>query len=730
MKRSALYLLISSFSVSAFSTLETAQHPESRANAASSTQQGSTLLPQSTDAFSWLRDDSRQSEKVRHFLTEHNQQAARFLTKQTALQQQLLNEWQNNAPQKAEKPWLIRGDVKYRFETRDNSRVLVEQPIHQAAEDSKERIVFNLTQRAAQSDYYSLGSWLLSPNKRFIAVTEDVRGDRNYTVTVIDTHTQQTYALINHVSTELIWGDDNDTLYAIANEAGTYRPYQLVKTQLSAPQKVDVLLEETDPAWLLSSYQTSNKKYAIIQSNNHNTSQQQLLNTHTGELQTSLQKRTPGNEYYSDIQGQQILSLSNHQGRFGLYQGKLGSNIQSLAPLFTPEPQTEIKNWYVFEAGIALVLTQQGKDTLLVINNDGDETFRRPLSVNGKVAWLSNNGDAASNLVRIRSMSMTTPPRWSEFNIETGKERLLSQDSYPAIMPSNYTSTQITVSANGVSVPVSLAYRNDKVSPDSPVFLYGYGAYGTPMKPYFMPQVISLLDQGAIYAIAHVRGGGYLGDAWYQAGKGINKPNGIKDFLATAEVMQRYVPSRDTSRTSSYGASPAQAKTSVKRDILAIGGSAGGTLVAAAINAQPSLFRGAVLQAPFVDVINTMADPSLPLTQQEYQEWGNPAKASDRKVMETYSPYDNISAQAYPPMLVRIGLHDSQVPYWEGAKFVAKLQQQSTVNNPYLLTTDFNAGHQKNRRTAQAAQAMEYAFLLGLSEQALSSTDTHRSKQE
>ncbi|MGF1693289.1 prolyl oligopeptidase family serine peptidase [Photobacterium kagoshimensis] len=717
MKRSALFFLISSFPMCAFSTSEIAHHSESNSLERISAQLSSAVSQQQADAFSWLRDDTRQSEKIRQFLNKHNQQAAFFLTKQAALQQQLLNEWQTNAPKKAEKPWLVRGDVKYRFETRKGERVLVEQPITQDIAKTKERIVFNLTQRAAQSDFYSLGSWLLSPNKRFIAVTEDVRGDRNYAVTVIDTHTQQTYALINHVSTELIWGNDNDTLYVIANEAGTYRPYQLVKTQVSAPQKVDVLLEETDPAWLLSSYQTSNEKYAIIQSNNHDTSQQQLLDTQTGELHSSLQKRVSGNEYYSDISGEQIISLSNHQGHFGLYQGKLGASIQSFAPLFIPEPQTEIKNWHVFNAGVALVITQQGKDTLLVINHSGDETFRRPLSANGKVAWLSNNGDAASNLVRIRSMSMTTPPTWSEFNIETGKERLLSQDSYPSITPSNYTSTQITVNANGVNVPVSLAYRNDKVSPDSPVFLYGYGAYGTPMKPYFMPQVISLLDQGAIYAIAHVRGGGYLGDAWYQAGKGINKPNSIKDFLATAEVMQRYVPSRDSLSSSSHDASSAKSHTRVKRDILAIGGSAGGTLVAAAINAQPTLFRGAVLQAPFVDVINTMADPSLPLTQQEYQEWGNPAKASDRKVMETYSPYDNISAQAYPPMLVRVGLHDSQVPYWEGAKFVAKLQQQSTANNPYLLTTDFKAGHQKNRRTAQAAQAMEYAFLLNLSQQ-------------
>ncbi|WP_261858809.1 prolyl oligopeptidase family serine peptidase [Photobacterium sanguinicancri] len=721
MKRSALFFLFSSFSVCAFPTPETAHHSESNSNEAMSTQPNSASLPHSADTFSWLRDDSRQSKKVRQYLNEHNQQAELFLEQQTALQQQLLKEWQDNAPQKAEKPWLIRDDVKYRFETRDNARVLVEKPTNQASENSKERVVFNLTQRAAMSDYYSLGSWSLSPNKRFIAVTEDIRGDRNYAVTVIDTHTQKTYSLIQNVSTELIWGNDNDTLYVIANEAGTYRPYQLVKTQLSAPQKTDVLLEETDPAWLLSSYKTGNEKYAIVQSNNHNTSQQQLLDTHTGKLQASLQVRSSGNEYYSDIQGQQIISLSNHQGHFGLYQGKIGSNIQSLEPLFIPDPQTEIKNWYVFEAGIALVLTQQGKDTLLVINDHGDETFRRPLSSEGKVAWLSNNGDAASNLVRIRSMSMTTPPTWSEFNIATGKERLLSQDSYPTIEPSDYTSTQITVSANGVNVPVSLAYRNDKISPDSPVFLYGYGAYGTPMKPYFMPQVISLLDQGAIYAISHVRGGGYLGDAWYQAGKGINKPNSIKDFLATAEVMQRYVPSRDSLSSSSHDASPTKSQSTVKRDILAIGGSAGGTLVAAAINAQPTLFRGAVLQAPFVDVINTMADPSLPLTQQEYQEWGNPAKADERKVMETYSPYDNIRAQAYPPMLVRIGLHDSQVPYWEGAKFVAKLQQQSTVNNPYLLTTDFNAGHQKNRRTAQAAQAMEYAFLLDLNKRQASS---------
>ncbi|MDG2681915.1 prolyl oligopeptidase family serine peptidase, partial [Vibrio parahaemolyticus] len=255
-------------------------------------------------------------------------------------------------------------------------------------------------------------------------------------------------------------------------------------------------------------------------------------------------------------------------------------------------------------------------------------------------------------------------------------------------------SKRIFIKHDGVSVPVSLAYRKDKLHAQSPVMIYGYGAYGFTMKPYFMPQVISLLDQGVVYAIAHVRGGGYFGDEWHEQGRGARKANSIGDFVAAAKTLKTFERGN--------------------REVFAIGSSAGGTLVAGAVNRDPKLFSGVVLKVPFVDVVASMSDTSLPLTTQQYGEWGNPTKPEQLARMKAYDPILNIHKDAYPPMLVQVGLIDQRVPYWEGAKYLAKVSELSERTGPYLLQTDFNSGHQMDPRQAQEQQAKEYAFLLSL----------------
>jgi oligopeptidase B len=289
---------------------------------------------------------------------------------------------------------------------------------------------------------------------------------------------------------------------------------------------------------------------------------------------------------------------------------------------------------------------------------------------------------------------MIQPGLWERFNTLTATRESIGQDVYPNYQADMYVTQTLNIENDGHAVPVTLAYRKELLNKQNPVVLYGYGAYGVTMKPYFMPQTISLLDRGVIYAVAHVRGGGFKGEQWYLSGKGLNKANSISDFVAAARTLQNFQQG--------------------ERAILAMGSSAGGTLVAGALNEAPEVFAGASLKVPFVDVINSMSDETLPLTAQQYAEWGDPHQESELSVMKAYDPYYNLSKANYPPVLISVGLNDRRVPYWEGAKYQAKLQSLTTGSGPYLLSTNFSQGHSSDRRQSLSQQAFEYAFLLSL----------------
>nr|WP_284694925.1 prolyl oligopeptidase family serine peptidase [Photobacterium galatheae] len=649
----------------------------------------SALSQQTSDE--WLRDDSRQSARVLDFLRAENQQTAHTLAPQLPLEQALLTEWQSRQADIAERPWHLAGQYNYRFSHG--------QLLRQEAQSGLVTTVADLSKRSQDSDYYHLGSWQVSPDHRTLAITEDRRGDRNYSLTVIDLNNGQVKARLSEtVSTDLAWSQDSQSLYFVENESGTYRPFQVIRwSQTTAKQ--EKVFSEDNPAWLVSVYAATADQYLIIQSNNHNTSEQLLIDSNSGRRLTLIRPREAGIEYYADVRHGRLFLSSNLNGDFALYQTSFDqtdmARQMAWQPIWKPDQMQHIKNWLLFPEHIVLEVTAQHLSRLVVLNYQGTVLKDTVITPAGGVAWLSGNTNRYGQSVMIRRMSMTQPPQWQAFDLKQQTLKVVAEDRYPNLEPANYRTEQIQVRHNGVSVPVTLAYRADRLTQTSPVILYGYGAYGTPVRPYFMPQIISLLDRGAIYAIAHVRGGGYLGPDWYAQGKGVQKPHSFDDFLAVAEVMKAFGQGKN-------------------RPILALGGSAGGTLVAGALNRQPELFAGAVLQVPFVDVIATMSDPSLPLTRQEYAEWGDPSDPAQRAVMASYSPNDNISAQAYPPMLVTAGLYDTQVPYWEPARWVTRVRENSLNSGPYLLQTDLSGGHRQDARQSQQQQAREYAFLLRL----------------
>lgn len=645
-----------------------------------------------SDHYSWLRDDSRGASKVLDYLAEQNDKTQQYQDSIQSISESLEKKWQENRPDRAEKPWQEINGYEYAILENNGKKALLSREIGHI--DTTE--LLNLDERSTAHDYYQLAAWELDSTKTKLAIAEDITGSEQYQVSVVDLRTKKVTPIAQNVDSTLGWSRDSQSLFLIQLESKTSRPYALVQYSLNQSSPI-VVLRELDSSWLLSYYQTSDSQFVVVQANSENSSEQRLLDLGSGELTAPLLPREPGIEYYVDVSGSRLFINSNHErSQFAFYSVPLNqaSQVEQWNTLFEPADESRINNFYLFESGPVLISQSGATQSLHFFDSNNQYRLSQPLTEVGQVAWVSQVGDYASNKLHIRSMSLTQPAKWERLSTKTLKRTLFSQDHYSHYQKSEYQTEQITVNSDGKMIPVTLAYRKDKLTKKTPVFLYGYGAYGMTMKPYFMPQIISLLDEGVIYAIAHVRGGGFYGDSWYQAGKGINKENGIADFIATARTLRTY----------HQGA----------RSIYAMGGSAGGTIVAAALNQTPDWFDGAVLKVPFVDVVNSMSDSSLPLTAQQYGEWGNPNIEDELKVMKQYDPYLNLRKQDYPPILIQIGLNDRRVPYWEGAKYYAKLNELTTGHGPYLLSTSFTQGHSTDRRKSLSQQAFEYAFLLSL----------------
>lgn len=651
----------------------------------------SELSSGNDQSYEWLRDDSRSSKRVSEYLQQRNVESQRALLSLQPLADELAQEWLANRPQRAKQPWRIKSGNEFQISTYEGQRWLV---TRKEGEQSVRKLL-NLSQREAQHQYYDLGNWALSPDGQSIALAEDVMGDEQYQVSIVHLATGDSQLVATQSDTTLLWSSDNQNVYTVEKTQPDSRPAKLVKYALHSAESMEIY-HEPDSAWLVSAYLASDQQYAIIQGNSELATEQRILDLSTGELSKPLAMRIDGDEYYADIAGGELYINSNHLGKFALYKAKFNRHARleqsRWQQMYAPGQQSNLENFYLFQSGIALIEQFQGQKSIVLLNHQGKEQYREPLAEQGSVGWVSRVGDYESDVLRIRSMSMVQPAKWEELNVASKLRTQLSQDIYSNYLQSDYKTEQVFVQSNGVKVPVTLAYKPQLLTKESPVILYGYGAYAFTMKPYFMPQTVSLLDRGIIYAIAHVRGSGYYGTQWHEQGSGTNKINGINDFVSSAQYLSQFKGGQ--------------------RKVAAIGSSAGGTLVAAAINQQPELFTAASLNVPFVDVVASMSDTTIPLTAQQYSEWGNPNRDDERATMLAYDPMGNIRQANYPATLIRIGLQDRRVPYWEGAKYHAKLLATSSGVGPYLLRTDFNSGHATDRRKSSQQQAMDYAFLI------------------
>ncbi len=571
--------------------------------------------------------------------------------------------------------------------------------------DANEDIMLDVNELAKDFSYYRVGRRTVSPNNQILAYGEDTLSRRIYTVRFKNLETGELLEdEIPNTTGGVVWANDNKTVfYTVKDDA--LRAYKIFKHKLgtSASQDVEVY-HEADETYGTFIYKTKSKKYLVIGS-------YQTLST----------------EY-------RILEADNPDGKFRVFQArdyanKLEYGIAHFEDKFyirtnldaknfrlmeTPENATSKENWKevipnrddvlfegmdIFKNYMVLSERINGITNLRVIPNEGKEYYIN-FGEDAFLMYTSINPEFDTDVLRMGYTSLTVPNSTYDFNMKTQDKELLKQTEVVGGYNSDdYQSERIYADArDGTKVPISIVYKKGtKKDGSAPLLLYGYGSYGNSLDPYFSSVRLSLLDRGFIYAIAHIRGGEEMGRDWYENGKLLNKKNTFTDFIDCGEHLLK----KDYTN---------------KEKLFAMGGSAGGLLVGAVINMRPDMWKGVVAAVPFVDVVTTMLDESIPLTTGEFDEWGNPKDKEYYSYIKSYSPYDNVAKVDYPALLVTTGLHDSQVQYWEPAKWVAKIRDMKTDKNPLLLHTNMDAGHggASGRFERFKETAMEYAFFLDL----------------
>ncbi|MCD4485956.1 S9 family peptidase [Chromobacterium vaccinii] len=650
------------------------------------------------DPYAWLRDDSRSRPEVLAHLQAENRYAETLLAGQQPLRDTLLAEMQaRGAGGEASLPYRENG-----WEYRERYPEGAQQPVYERRPlaGGEWRTVLDAAERAKGKRYYRLGGWQLSPDGRHLAVAEDVRGDGTQQLALRDLANGEWLPLADRkAGTEMVWSADGRALWYVGVDPETYRPSRVYRHTIGGKEDA-LVFEEKDEAFTVSLSSSASRRYALIAVAGSDSSEAWLLDARDPAAPAKrFAARRPGREYYLDhYRGAFYLRANPDPAGFGLYRSAAPGN--DWRALIAPDANSEVESFLLLKRHLIVKERHDGLSRVRAIAWQGGESRMLPLPDPAYRVWFDRNPDPDSGRLRYRYSSLTTPTSTWEWNLANGRTRALWQPRLAGYRAADYRSERLWIRArDGERVPVSLVYRRDKLAKGgNPLLLYGYGAYGMAMDAAFSAPRVSLLDRGFVFAIAHVRGGGELGRRWHEAGRLKNKQNSFNDFIDAARELARRGYAR-----------PDQ--------LYAMGGSAGGLLVGAALNQAPGLFRGAVAQVPFVDALSSMQDPSLPLTVGEYGEWGNPADADAYRRLRGYSPVDNVGAGLYPHLLVTAGLNDRQVPYWEPAKWVARLRERQWPGQQLALITEMEAGHrgQSGRVSRLAANAREYAFLLTLS---------------
>jgi oligopeptidase B len=656
------------------------------------------------DNYFWLND--RENPEVIDYLNQENAYYESMTAHTKELQNALYEEMKSRIKEDdSSVPYFYNGYYYItRFETGQDY------PIFSRKKESlsaNEEILFNCNEMAKGHAYFKLGGLSVSPNNKFVSFGVDIVGRRIYTIQIKNLETGEILSdKIENATGGSVWANDNETIFYTKQDEVTLRADKVFRHKLNTDSKNDVLVfNETDDTFNVSISKEKSRKHIVIGSGSTLTTEYRILNSDNpdGEFEV-FQPRVRGLEY----------SISHYEDSFYILTNK--DKATNFKLMKTPENKTAKKHWVdliphrqdvlledieIFKNYLVVEERSNGLNHIRIMPWNGEPDYYLPFGSETYNAYTTTNIDFDTDILRYSYQSLGTPSSVIDFNMKAKTKEILKEQQVLGgkFDKENYIEERIWATArDGVKIPISMIYRKGlHKNGKNPLLLYAYGSYGITMDTYFSSTRLSLLDRGFIYAIAHIRGGEDLGREWYEDGKLLKKKNTFTDFIDCSKFV---ISEKFTSSEHLY----------------AEGGSAGGLLMGVIANESPELYNGIIAQVPFVDVVTTMLDDSIPLTTGEYDEWGNPNNKKYYDYMLSYSPYDNVKQQKYPNMYISTGLHDSQVQYWEPAKWVAKLREMKTNDNYLFLDTNMDAGHggASGRFEALKDLAKEFSFLLDL----------------
>jgi oligopeptidase B len=563
-----------------------------------------------------------------------------------------------------------------------------------------EEILLDLNALAQGHSFLGLGSYTVSDDGKWLAYSTDTTGYRQYTLQVKNLETGETLPERIERTGSVVWASDSKTLFFTTEDAVSKRSDKFWRHVVGTDTN-ELVLEEKDELFDLGAGRSLDKKVLFVGAYAKTSRELRYLpsDNPSGQFKIVI-PRSEGHEYDVDhYRGEFYITTNKGAKNFRVVTAPMSDpSEKNWKPFIDHKPGLKIEGLTFFANHIVVSEREGGLSYLRVIDAGTKQSHRVTTDEPDYALSLSSNPEFNTSTVRFNYQSMVTPSSVYDYDLNTKQRTLLKrQEVLGGYDPANYEARRIwAVARDGTKVPVSIVHKKGvKLDGTAPLLLYAYGSYGASMTPSFSSSRLSLLDRGVIYALAYIRGGGELGEEWREQGRMMYKMNTFTDFIDCADYL---VKNKYTS----------------SKKLVIQGGSAGGLLVGAVVNMRPDLFKAAVAQVPFVDVMNTMLDASLPLTTSEYIEWGNPNKREEFGYMLKYSPYDNVRPQNYPSMLVEVSLNDSQVPYWEGAKFAAKIRAMKTGSNPVLVKTNMGAGHggASGRYDALRETSFTYAFML------------------